>query len=71
MFSVQEDTFVLIQLLERTEPAAEELEALVDGERERLTVERRAELEQAWMAASRDSLNESGRLFYSLTALER
>jgi peptidyl-prolyl cis-trans isomerase D len=71
IFTVQEDTFVLIQLLERTEPVAEELEALVDGERERLTVERRAELEQAWMAASRDSLNESGRLFYSLTALER
>jgi peptidyl-prolyl cis-trans isomerase D len=71
IFTVQEDTFVLIQLLERTAPAAEDLEALVDGERERLTVERRAELEQAWMAASRDSLNESGRLFYSLTALER
>jgi peptidyl-prolyl cis-trans isomerase D len=71
IFTVQDDTFVLIQLLERIEPAAEQLEALIDEERERLTVERRAELEQAWMAASRDSLNESGKLFYSLTALER
>jgi len=71
IFTVQDDEFVLIQLLERTEPAAEELEALVDEERERLAVERRAQLEQAWIAASRDSLAERGKLFYSLKPMER
>ena len=71
IFTVQDDEFVLIQLLERTEPAAEELEALVDGERERLAIERRAQLEQAWIAASRDSLAERGKLFYSLKPMER
>ncbi len=71
IFTVQDNEFVLIQLLGRTEPTAEELEDLVDGERERLAVERRAELEQAWITASRDSLDESGRLFYSLKPMER
>ncbi len=71
IFTVQDDQFVLIQLLERTEPAAEELEALVDEERERLAVERRTQLEQTWIAASRDSLAERGKLFYSLKPLER
>jgi hypothetical protein len=71
IFTVQDDEFVLIQLLERTEPAAEELEALVDEERDRLAVERRAELEQVWITASRDSLAESGKLFYSLKPMER
>jgi len=68
---VQDDQFVLIQLLERTEPTAEEIEALVDGERERMLTERRAQLEQAWIAARRDSLADSGKLFYSLKALGR
>jgi peptidyl-prolyl cis-trans isomerase D len=71
IFTVPDDQFVLIQLLARTEPAAEELDALVDPERERLVVERRAELEQAWMTASRDALAESGKLFYSLKPMER
>jgi peptidyl-prolyl cis-trans isomerase D len=71
IFTVQDDEFVLIQLLERTEPPAEELEALVDQERERLAVERRAELEQAWITARRDSLDASGKLFYSLKPMER
>jgi hypothetical protein len=62
---------VLIQLLERTEPAAEEIEALVDGERERMLTERRAQLEQSWIADRRDSLADRGKLFYSLKALER
>jgi len=71
IFTVQDDEFVLIQLLERTEPAAEELDALVDEERERLTVERRAQLEQTWINARRDSLAERGKLFYSLKPMER
>ncbi len=71
IFTIQDSEFVLIQLLGRTEPTAEELEALVDGERERLAVERRAELEQAWITASRDSLDERGKLFYSLKPMER
>jgi len=71
IFELRGDQFVLIQLLERTEPAAEEIEALVDVERERLRIERRAQLEQAWIADRRDSLAERGRLFFSLKALER
>jgi peptidyl-prolyl cis-trans isomerase D len=71
IFELQGDEFVLIQLLERTEPAAEEIEALVDVERERLLVERRAQLEQAWISDRRDSLAERGRLFFSMKALER
>jgi len=71
IFSVPDDQFVLIQLLERTEPAEEELEALVGEERERLTAERRTQLEQAWITASRDSLAERGKLYYSLEPMER
>jgi len=71
IFTVQDDSFVLIQLLERTEPATEELEALVEEERERLAVERRSQIEQIWIAASRDSLAERGKLFYSLEPMER
>jgi peptidyl-prolyl cis-trans isomerase D len=71
IFTVQDDTFVLIQLLERTEPNAEEFEALVDEERERLAVERRSQLEQTWITASQDSLSESGKLFYSLEPMKR
>jgi peptidyl-prolyl cis-trans isomerase D len=71
IFPVQDDQFVLIQLLERTEPAAEEIEALVDGERERMLTERRAQLEQSWIADRRDSLADRGKLFYSLEALGR
>jgi peptidyl-prolyl cis-trans isomerase D len=71
IFTVQDDKFVLIQLLERTEPTAEELEALVDEERERLAVERRSQLEQTWIAASRDSLAERGKLYYSLKPMEK
>jgi peptidyl-prolyl cis-trans isomerase D len=71
IFEVQGDKFVLIQLLERTEPLAEEIEPLVDEERQRLLVERRAQLEQAWLADRRDALAARGKLFYSLKALER
>jgi peptidyl-prolyl cis-trans isomerase D len=68
---VQDDQFVLIQLLERTEPDAEEIEAVAEGERERMLTERRAQLEQAWIADRRDSLADRGKLFYSLKPLER
>jgi peptidyl-prolyl cis-trans isomerase D len=71
IFELHEGEFVLIQLLERTEPADEEIEALVGAERERLLGERRAQLEQAWIADRRDSLAERGRLFLSMKALER
>jgi peptidyl-prolyl cis-trans isomerase D len=71
IFPVQGDKFVLIQLLERAEPPAEEIEALIEAERERLLAERRTQLEQSWIADRRDSLAESGKLFYSLKPLER
>jgi peptidyl-prolyl cis-trans isomerase D len=71
IFSIQDDKFVLIQLLERAEPSAEEIEPLVEEERERLLTQRRSELEQAWITARRDSLDDRGRLFYSLEAMQR
>ena len=71
IFEVQGDKFVLIQLLERTEPLAEEIEPLVDEERERLLGERRAQLEQAWLTERRDALTERGKLSYSLKALKK
>jgi parvulin-like peptidyl-prolyl isomerase len=71
IFPLRDYGFVLIQLLERIEPDAEEIENLLEGERERLLTERRAQLEQTWITASRDALAESGKLFYSLKPLER
>ncbi len=71
IFPLRDYGFVLIQLLERIEPDSEEIENLLEGERERLLTERRAQLEQTWITASRDALAESGKLFYSLKPLER
>jgi peptidyl-prolyl cis-trans isomerase D len=71
VFEVQGDKFVLIQLLERTEPLAEEIDPLVEEARERLLFERRAQLQQAWITARQDALSKRGKLFYSLKALER
>jgi peptidyl-prolyl cis-trans isomerase D len=71
IYTTQDDSFVLIQLLDRAGPAADELEALVEGERERLTRQRKAQVEQTWLAAAQESLAESGRLFYSLEPMER
>jgi peptidyl-prolyl cis-trans isomerase D len=71
IFEPRESEFVLIQLLERTEPPPEEIEAMAEAERQRMLIERRAQLEQAWIADRRDALAERGRLFFSLKPLER
>jgi peptidyl-prolyl cis-trans isomerase D len=71
IFPVQGDAFVLIQLLERVEPDAEEIEAQLEGERERLLTQRRNQIEQTWVTASQESLAESGRIFYSLEPMGR
>jgi peptidyl-prolyl cis-trans isomerase D len=71
IFEVQGDQLVLIQLLQRTEPSDEEIEPLVEEERQRLIGERRAQLEGDWIAKRRDALAKSGRIYYSLKALER
>jgi peptidyl-prolyl cis-trans isomerase D len=63
------DKFALIQLLDRVEPSAEELEPLVGDERERLLTEKKTQLEEIWLADRRDSLAERGKLFYSLEPL--
>ena len=65
------DKFTLIQLLDRTEPTAEELEPLVGDERERLLREKKTQLEEIWIADRRDALAERGKLFYSLEPLGR
>jgi peptidyl-prolyl cis-trans isomerase D len=69
IFPLRDSQFVLIQLLERSNPSAEELDPLLEEERKRLVTERRAQLEQLWIADRRDALAERGRLFYSLKAL--
>jgi peptidyl-prolyl cis-trans isomerase D len=69
IFPLRNDQFVLIQLLERREPSAEELDPLVEEERKRLVTEERTQLEQVWIADRRDALADRGRLFYSLKAM--
>jgi parvulin-like peptidyl-prolyl isomerase len=71
IFELPGSEFVLIQLLERTEPAAEEIEAMVDAERGRLVALRRSQFERAWIDDRRDALAESRRLFFSMKPLER
>jgi hypothetical protein len=71
VFTTQGDQLVLIQLMERSEPTPEELEAQLNEERERLVTERRNQIEQVWIADRRDSLAAQGRLLYDLKALER
>ena len=53
---------VLIQLLERQEPEAAELEEALKGERERLAAEKRNAFVQNWIDARRTQLIETGRL---------
>jgi peptidyl-prolyl cis-trans isomerase D len=71
IFEVQGDQLVLIQLLERTEPPDEEIEPLVEEERQRLITERRAQLERDWIAKRQDALAKRGKIFYSLKPMER
>jgi peptidyl-prolyl cis-trans isomerase D len=63
------DTYIVIELLERTEPAAAEIEAQVDTERQRLLDQRQAELEGSWLTQRRDALLASGDLVYDLSLL--
>lgn len=71
IFAVQGGELVLIQLMERTDPTAEELDAQLDEERERLATERKNQIEQLWVAQRRDALAAKGKLLYDLSSLER
>jgi peptidyl-prolyl cis-trans isomerase D len=62
------DAFVLVQLLERREPAEAPEEQLAQA-REELEAARRAALETAWVEQARDEAAEAGRLVYDLSPL--
>ncbi|MCP5057228.1 MAG: hypothetical protein GY937_10940 [bacterium] len=67
---VGDRNFVLIQLLERTGPTDDQLEAGANAERERLLGERRQATTTEWLARVRDELQEAGELVYDLTQLD-
>jgi peptidyl-prolyl cis-trans isomerase D len=69
LHEVGEGRIVLIQLLERNEPAPEDLEAAVAQRRETMLQERRNRLESTWLSALRDQLRESGELVFDLEPL--
>ncbi len=60
---------VLIQLLERLEPEAAELEEALKGERERLATEKRNSFMQNWIDERRTQLIETGQLLIDTSVL--
>jgi peptidyl-prolyl cis-trans isomerase D len=60
---------VMVELLERRGPTAEELAAELPAERDRLRDALRAEARSAWLDAARKRLQEQGRLRVDLTPL--
>lgn len=66
---VEPGRYVLVQLLERTEPAAEALAEAIPERREALLQERRNRIEQAWLTEARDTLQNEGRLVFDLSEL--
>ncbi|MDJ0847827.1 MAG: peptidylprolyl isomerase [Myxococcota bacterium] len=65
------DKLVLVQVLERSEPTAEEVEAQIDSERERLRNAKLGSYLQTWIAQRREQLLESGQLVVNMEALGR
>jgi peptidyl-prolyl cis-trans isomerase D len=66
--SVDENVFVLIQLLERRAPTDAEIEQALEATRERILEQRRAAAEQAWLERLRAELSERDELVYDLAA---
>jgi peptidyl-prolyl cis-trans isomerase D len=66
--SVDENVFVLIQLLERKTPSDAEIEQALGATRERILEQRRAAAEQAWLERLRAELSERDELVYDLAA---
>jgi len=65
------DAFVLVQLLERMEPDAETVDALLDETRQQLLLARRTALENAWLEQLRRQAAERGELVYDLSQLSQ
>jgi peptidyl-prolyl cis-trans isomerase D len=61
---------VMIEVLARHTPTAEELGPLVEETRRELTEERRAQIQEAWVAARTEALSASGDLRLDLTRLQ-
>ncbi len=65
------DKLVLIQLIRRNEPSAEDLAKELPAARERLLEEERNRIQSAWLQAERKALAEAGKLSVDLKALTR
>ena len=63
------DKRVMVELLDRRSPTAEELATELPGERNRLRDARRAEARNAWLEAARKRLQQEGRLRVDLSPL--
>ncbi len=63
------DAFVLIELVARSAPSDEEIDAALESERENLLNARRAIVDAAWVEARRKELEAEGQLTYNLDAL--
>jgi len=61
----------LVQVLERSEPAPEEIAAAVEAERKQLLEQKRRSSSDAWLAERRAALAADGKLSVSLTPLGR
>jgi len=61
---------VMIEVLARHAPTPEELEPLVEATRQQLAEERRAQIEEAWVAARTEALSASGDLRLDLTRMQ-
>jgi peptidyl-prolyl cis-trans isomerase D len=65
------EKLALVQLLERQEPAPEEIEAEVAAERLKLAEQRRSDLIDSWVLQRQAELAEQGQLSINLTSLGR
>jgi peptidyl-prolyl cis-trans isomerase D len=68
LYSVGENVWVMIQLLERKSPSETEIAEALPATRDRLLEQRRNAAEQAWLARLRDELSADGQLVYDLDA---
>ena len=63
------DSLVLLQTLERQQPAPEEIEAAVADARKQLIEERRITQTSAWISMRREALNAQGNLFVDFDSI--
>ena len=64
------DNLTLIQLLERVDPDAEEIDSLVEDERENLLARKRNAQITDWLDFRRNTLQESGDFLVDLVAIQ-